>query len=288
MAGVIELPPGLVYSGNMKRPPVVLAIAGYDPSSGAGVTADIKTAAAQGCYAVTCITALTVQSSQGVSHVRAVDPRLVAATLRSLGEDVSFAAVKIGMLGSAGVAEAVYAFLRRVRPPNVVLDPVLRSSSGKPLASGAALAVLRRKLLPLADVITPNVAEAAQLAGQDGPPDGAEWTLAQPALGRMAGRLHRLGARAVIITGGHLAQANDYLSYLRDGSARETILRGSRIATSSTHGTGCAYSTALACHLALGRELPAAARAAKRYLRRALLAAYPVGKGNGPIDHLAP
>jgi len=272
----------------MKPPPVVLAIAGYDPSSGAGVTADVKTAAARGCYAVTCITALTVQSTQGVFQVRAVEPRLVAATLRALAKDVSFAAVKIGMLGSAGVAEAVYDFLRRVRPPNVVLDPILRSSSGKPLSDKAALAVLRRKLVPLADVITPNLAEAAHLAGEAGPPDGADWTQARPALAKVAASLHRLGARAVIITGGHLAQANDYLSYLRDGSPHQLILRGRRIVSSSTHGTGCAYSTALACHLALGNDLPAAARAAKSYLRRALLAAYPVGKGNGPIHHLLP
>ena len=145
---------------------VVLSIAGYDPSSGAGITADVKTAAALGCYAVTCITALTVQSTQGVFGVEPVRPELVRETLFRLADDVEFAAVRIGMLGSGEVAEVVADFLRQVKPRNVVLDPVLRSSSGANLIDAAGLAAIRSQLLPLCDVITPNLDEATELAGE--------------------------------------------------------------------------------------------------------------------------
>src|SRR5208283_497948 len=149
----------------MKVPPVVLSIAGFDPSSGAGVTADVKTAAAQGCFAVTCITALTVQSSQGVFQVQPLEPAIVIRTLQALAEDLDIAAVRLGMLGSAAVANAVVDFLEAAKLPNVVLDPVLRASSGAPLVDEGGLEVLRRRLLPVCDVITPNLEEAAELAG---------------------------------------------------------------------------------------------------------------------------
>ena len=141
----------------MADPPVVLSIAGYDPSSGAGITADIKTAAALGCYAVTCITALTVQSTQGVFAVRPLAPELVSQTLAALADDFDIAAVRIGMLGSAEVAAAVAGFLDSRRLPNVVLDPVIRSSSGAGLLDEAGLEFLRGAMLPLCDVITPNI-----------------------------------------------------------------------------------------------------------------------------------
>ena len=144
--------------------PVILSIAGYDPSSGAGVTADIKTAAAFGCYAVTCITALTVQTTQGVFEVELVRPGIVRETVSRLRQDFELAAVRIGMLGSGAVADEVASFLERERLPHLVLDPILRSSSGADLIDAGGLEVLRSLLLPLADLIIPNIDEAAFLA----------------------------------------------------------------------------------------------------------------------------
>ncbi len=269
----------------MRQPPVILSIAGYDPSSGAGITADIKTAAAQNCYAVTCITAMTVQSTQGVFGVQVLDAHLVSRTLAALADDMAIAAVRIGMLGSGEVAGAVANFLENRRLPNVVLDPVLRSSSGAVLLDEAGLEVLVKRLLPLADVITPNIDEAAILAGAGPVAAGASWEEALPRLRAMAGRLHALGSRAVVITGGHLTQANDYLLYEDGGSVGEEIFTGVHLESRSTHGTGCAFATALACQLAHGKALTDAVRAAKEYVGKAIAASYPLGKGNGPINH---
>jgi hydroxymethylpyrimidine/phosphomethylpyrimidine kinase len=264
----------------------MLSIAGYDPSSGAGITADIKTAAALGCYAVTCITALTVQSTQGVFGVQPLAPEFVARTMDALADDVEIAAVRLGMLGSGAVAAAVAGFLESRRLPNVVLDPVMRSSLGAALLDESGLEILRRRLIPLCDVMTPNVGEAADLVAVEPVATGAAWDAALPRMREMAGGLHALGARAVVITGGHLQSANDYLSYkVASGENREEIIAGERIESGSTHGTGCAFATALACRLALGDNLPGAARAAKEYVRKAILAAYPLGKGIGPVNH---
>jgi hydroxymethylpyrimidine/phosphomethylpyrimidine kinase len=284
----------------MSDPLVILSIAGYDPSSGAGITADIKTAASQGCYAVTCITALTVQSTRGVFGVQPVAPELVSRTLTALADDLEIAAIRIGMLGSGEVAAAVAGFLTSRGLPNVVLDPVIRSSSGAVLLDDAGLKTLR-SMLPLADVVTPNINEAAILVGTEPLASETSWDDALPQLRGWAVQLHNLGAKAVVITGGHLQPANDYLSYgsygdsvsLQEnvcekstGDFREEVILGGRLKSRSTHGTGCAFATALACQLALGRGLPEAVRAAKDYVRRAILAAYPVGKGIGPVNHL--
>jgi hydroxymethylpyrimidine/phosphomethylpyrimidine kinase len=263
-----------------------LSIAGYDPSSGAGVTADIKTAAAQDCYAVTCITALTVQSTQGVFGVQPVSPELVAQTLAILADDLEIAAVRVGMLGSRDVAAAVASFLEERRLPNIVLDPVVRSSSGAILLDGPGQQVLVKRLLPLADVVTPNIDEAATLAKAEPVAADAPWEEALPRLRAMAGGLRELGSRAVVITGGHLQPANDYLRHERAGSVREEVFPGVHLESRSTHGTGCAFATALACQLALGNSLPEAVRAAKEYVRKAIAASYPLGKGCGPINHL--
>src|SRR5271157_111564 len=165
----------LRYIQFMKVPPVVLSIAGYDPSSGAGVTADIKTATAHGCHAVTCITALTLQSSQGVFEVQPVESDLVRRTLRTLAEDLDITAVRVGMLGSAAVASTVATALIELELRNIVVDPVLRSSSGAALLDERGLQVVREELLPLADVITPNVEEAAILTGSGAAPGDAPW-----------------------------------------------------------------------------------------------------------------
>jgi len=268
----------------MRARPVVLSIAGYDPSSGAGITADIKTAAALGCYAVTCITALTVQSTQGVFGIQPVSPDLVSQTLVALADDVEIAAMRIGMLGSGEVAAAVADFLESRRLPNIVLDPVIRSSSGAALLDEVGVEVLRA-MLPLCDVITPNIAEAAILRRVEPIAENATWDSALPQIRRMAARLLDLGARAVVITGGHLNPPNDYLSDRRSGRIQEEVFPGERIDSRSTHGTGCAFATALACRLALGDDLTQAVRSAKAYVRKAILTAYPLGKGAGPINH---
>ena len=260
-------------------PPVVLTIAGFDPSSGAGVTADIKTIAAQGCYGVACITALTVQSTRGVRRTEAVSAGLVRETLEELAEDVAIAAVHIGMLGNRVVAEAVAGFLEKSRLGNVVLDPVLRSSSGTVLLEGQGSAVLVERLLPLATVVTPNIDEAADLTGL---------AVSNPEEMRVAAeRLHAMGAANVVVTGGHLEKAIDVLGFTTPAGAFEfEVFQSPRLATTSTHGTGCAFATALACHLAQGRSLPESVLLTKAYVAAAIASAHPLGTGHGPVHHL--
>jgi hydroxymethylpyrimidine/phosphomethylpyrimidine kinase len=275
-----------------EKPPVVLTIAGFDPSSGAGVTADIKTIAAHGCYGVACITALTVQSTSGVKRVEAVDPALISDTLEELAADVEIAAVHIGMLASGKVVKAVGDFLsgkpgplasRPARPgkarlPNVVLDPILRSSSGAELLDAAGKKLLIERLIPLADVVTPNVDEAAVLTGLQ-VRDLEEMKAA-------SARLHEMGASAVVITGGHLDKAIDLLSFTTGRGIELEVFKAERQRSNSTHGTGCAFATAMACHLALDRGLAEAALLAKTYVTAAISNGHPLGKGTGPVHHL--
>lgn len=258
-----------------EAPPIILSIAGFDPSSGAGVTADIKTIAAHRCYGVGAITALTVQSSAGVRRVVPVDQQLLTDSLDELARDVKVSAVHIGMLGGGQVAAGVADFLASARLPNVVLDPVIRSSSGAALLEDDAIGILVERLLPLADVITPNVDEAAFLTGRE---------VKNPEhMKAAAARLHKMGARSVIITGGHLGQAVDVLS---ESEAGFQVFRSDRLNSPNTHGTGCAFSTALACQLALGRGLPLGTLLAKAYVLGAITTAYSIGHGPGPVNHM--
>jgi hydroxymethylpyrimidine/phosphomethylpyrimidine kinase len=263
-----------------ESPPVVLTIAGFDPSAGAGIAADIKTIAAHGCYGVACITAMTVQSTSAVRRVVPLEASLVSETLEELAADFEIAAVHIGMLGSGGVAHAVADFLAnsRVQISNVVLDPVLKSSSGAALLDAKGAKTLTEKLLMLADVVTPNVDEAATLTGfevQD--MDGMK---------AAALKLHDMGARAVVITGGHLDKAIDLLSFQTKSGVQHEVFRAERLQSNSTHGTGCAFSTAIACHLALNRGLAEATLLAKTYVSAAIASAQPLGRGIGPVHHL--
>jgi hydroxymethylpyrimidine/phosphomethylpyrimidine kinase len=265
-----------------EQPPVVLTIAGFDPSSGAGITADIKTIAAHGCYGVACITALTVQSTAGVRRVVPVDPGLIANTLEELATDIPVVAVHIGMLATAKVAKAVAEFLNRrsgkTKLPNVVLDPILKSSSGADLLDAAGIKILLEQLIPLADVITPNVDEAAALTG-----------LAVTNLEEMkaaAAKLHQMGSSAVVVTGGHLDKAIDLLSFETKHGVEQEIFKAERQRSNSTHGTGCAFATALACHLALDRGIAEAALLAKTYVTAAIAAGHPLGRGTAPVHHL--
>ena len=277
-----------------EKPPIILTIAGFDPSSGAGVTADIKTIAAHACYGVACITALTVQSTSGVRRVEVLDPALVSETLEELAADVEIAAVHIGMLGSAKVVRAVADFLSgaparpgtgrsgpqngRPRLPNIVLDPILKSSSGAELLDTAGTRLLVERLIPLADVVTPNIDEAAVITGIE-VNDLNEMKAA-------AVKLHEMGASAVVITGGHLEKAIDLLSFKTKRGVEQEIFKAERQRSNSTHGTGCAFATAMACHLALNRGLAEAALLAKTYVTAAITYGHPVGRGTGPIHHL--
>jgi hydroxymethylpyrimidine/phosphomethylpyrimidine kinase len=259
-------------------PPVVLTITGFDPGSGAGVTADIKTIAAHGCYGVACITALTVQSTAGVRRVEAVDPELVAETLTELAADVEIAAVHIGMLGSGKVARTVVDFLAEHKLPNIVLDPILKSSSGADLLDAAGARWLAEKLIPLATVVTPNIDEASALTGLP---------VTDPEEMRTAARkLHEMGASAMVITGGHLEKAIDLLSFTSKRGIEQELFKSARLRSNSTHGTGCAFATSVACHLAMGRGLPEAVLLAKAYVAAAISNAHPLGHGTGPVHHL--
>jgi len=259
-------------------PPVVLSIAGFDPSSGAGVTADIKTIAAHGCYGVACITALTVQSTAGVRRVQPVEPALVTETLEELAADLEIDAVHIGMLGSEKVVRAVVDFLEHRDLKNIVLDPILKSSSGASLLDSAGIRLMAEKLLPLATVVTPNVDEASSLT--------ALQVTNVEEMRAAAAKLHRVGAAAVVITGGHLDKATDLLSFTAKRGVEQEIFKSDRQRSTSTHGTGCAFATAVTCHLAQGRGLPEAVLLAKAYVSAAIVHAQPLGRGIGPVHHL--
>src|ERR1700758_4203725 len=277
-----------------EKPPVVLTIAGFDPSSGAGVTADIKTIAAHACYGVACITAMTVQSTRGVHRVEAVDPTLLSESLEELAADLEISAVHIGMLGSGKVVKAVADFLSgypaspgaarsgkqrgKARLPNLVLDPILKSSSGAELLDPAGTRLLIERLIPMADVVTPNVDEAAALTGiQVKDLDDMKAASA---------KLHEMGASAVVVTGGHLDKAIDLLSFTTRRGVEQEIFKAERQRSNSTHGTGCAFATAMACHLALDRGLAEATLLAKTYVSAAISNGQPLGKGTGPVHHL--
>jgi hydroxymethylpyrimidine/phosphomethylpyrimidine kinase len=261
-----------------QTPPVVLTIAGFDPGSGAGITADIKTIAALGCYGVACITSLTVQSTRAVRRLEAVDALLVSETLAELASDIEIAAVHVGMLGCGPVARAVADFLASRQMPNVVLDPILKSSSGSDLVDAAGVRVMTERLLPLAAVVTPNVDEASALTGL--PVKDTEQMRAA------ARKLHEMGSSAVVITGGHLEKAIDLLSFTGKRGVEQEIFKSARLKSNCTHGTGCAFATSLACHLALGRGLPEAVLLAKAYVSAAISHAHPLGHGVGPVHHL--
>jgi hydroxymethylpyrimidine/phosphomethylpyrimidine kinase len=258
-----------------QTPPLVLTIAGFDPSSGAGITADIKTVAAHGCYGVAAITALTVQSTAGVKQVTPVDPVLLRKTLEMLVADVKVSAVHVGMLGSGEIAAVIADFLRGTLLPNVVLDTVLVSTSGARLIDDSGIQVLREKLIPLASAITPNVNEAGVLTGL---------AISNPdEMKQAAERLHEMGAKGVVITGGELEKATDILS-LKSGDFQS--FKSDRLDTNFTHGTGCAFSTAIAANLAQGRPLPEAVLLAKAYVTAAIANGYPIGKGTNPVNHM--
>jgi len=254
--------------------PVVLTIAGFDPSSGAGVAADLKTFGAHGCYGVAALTALTIQNTQGVFAVYPTEPAVLKETIATLLADGRVKAIKIGMLASRANAEVIGEVLESNPALPSVLDPVLRSSSGRDLADGACQEYLRDRLIKLASVLTPNLFEASALTGLR-----VENLEAMKAAAR---KLVEMGARAVVVTGGHLDKATDVL---HDDSGLEVFV-GDRVKPDNTHGAGCTFSSAIAAHLALGRQLREAVVLAKAYVTEAVRKAYGVGGGRVPLNHL--
>lgn len=261
--------------------PILLTIAGFDPSSGAGVSADLATFAAHGCFGTACITALTVQSTTGVRETHPVTETVVASTLSCLGEDLPAEGIKIGMLGDAAVLHTVTRFLEQTRADRpqrpIVLDPVLRSSSGRDLLEPSAVDLLRTHLLPVVSWITPNIGELAALTNRGG------WSRAElVAAARDLQHAHpRLG---IVVTGGHMDPPDDLLV---PPDAEPVWIGGKSLLQSrSTHGTGCAFSSAFLSRLVLGDAPIEAARAAKEYVYRAIESAPSLGSGRGPLNHL--
>lgn len=262
--------------------PVALTIAGFDPSSGAGITADLAVFAAHGLFGTAAITALTVQSTRGVAAVQPVDPALLLRTVQHVSADLPAAGVKLGMLASDATVRAVAEFLRLAPSPvPVVLDPVLRSSSGHPLLDPKALRRLHADLLPLVSWTTPNWAELATLTGLrvrtlEEARDAAD------ALGALHPALH------IVVTGGDRDAQAEPVDLLRTPGGAIKTFRARHVETTSTHGTGCAFSSALLSELILGRPPAVAVAHAKAYITQALRSAPGVGHGHGPLDLLWP
>lgn len=260
--------------------PNILSIAGSDPSGGAGIQADLKTFAALGAYGCAAPTALTVQNTVAVSAVFPVPGDVLRAQLEAVFSDLRVDAVKIGMLGSGDAVSVVVDTLRRFTPPIVVVDPVLRASTGALLVDEQALNTLRRDLLALATVVTPNTYEAAVILGVPQPKTISEATAAAMAL-------HGSGARAVLVTGGHLEDPEVVVDVLQDGRSTHE-LRVPRVAASTLHGTGCTLSSAIAVFLARGLTIRDACAAAQRFVRESIVRGsdLTVGRGAGPVHQL--
>lgn len=254
-------------------PPVVLTIAGSDSGGGAGIQADLKAFAAQRCFGASVLTAVTAQNTRGVSDVHQLPPAAVTSQLRAVLDDLPVAAVKTGMLGTPEVADAVAVSARAGELPNLVVDPVLVSSTGHQLGVVAAI----ERLLPYAVVATPNVAEASELLGRP--------VTTPDEMAAAARELASAGPRCVVVTGGDLAGTESVDAMWMDGGGE--LVPGPRVDTGNVHGSGCTFSAAVAALLAHGRPVPEAVRTAKSYVARALAgsAGWQIGGGIGPLDH---
>ncbi len=262
----------LCYVGIVKT---VMTIAGSDSGGGAGIQADLKTFAALGVYGTSAITAITAQNTLGVTAVHEVPPEVVAAQIDAIVTDIGADAVKTGMLASAPIIEVVAAKVREHRLANLVVDPVMVAKSGDRLLRPDAVAVLRERLLPLATVVTPNLPEAEILVGRS--------LRDEDDVRRAAREIVSLGPRTVVVKGGH-AGGDLAVDILFDGvSFREYA--APRIDTTSTHGTGCTFASAIAAGLARGLTVEEAVAQAKDYVTAALRSAQPIGGGHGPVHH---
>jgi hydroxymethylpyrimidine/phosphomethylpyrimidine kinase len=261
---------------------VALTIAGSDPGGGAGIQADLKTFAALGVYGYSAITAVIAQNSSTVNRVAPVDAAMVMAQIETLVAERRPDALKTGALGAAKIVEAVADAIVRFGLPAPVVDPVLISSAGVRLLDRAGERALLKRLLPLARIITPNLAEAQALSGVDG--------TSPAAIRAMANMLGNAGARAVLIKGGHPGSSSEARAHSVDlfyNGGEFIELRASRIPGSGAHGLGCALSAAIAAYLALGMDLIGAVRGAKRYVTAALRASFKLGAERAVLDHFA-
>lgn len=274
---------------------VALSIAGSDPSGGAGIQADLKTFAAHEIFGTTAISAITVQNTTSVEEVVPLDPRLVAAQVTAVVNDMEVSAVKTGMLATPEIISTVADLARSGLLANLVVDPVLYSSTGGSLMAEGGIRAYRELLFPFATVLTPNVFEAAQLTAR--PLDQLTTT---EEIEEAARELLSLGAQHVVVTGGPFQIESDVHMTDRGTRSEEsmdvlvghdgsTILRSRLVSTLNDHGTGCSFSAAIAAHLANGAEVQEAVRSAKAFVRTALWSArsWHIGSGRGPIDHLA-
>ncbi|MEF1291414.1 bifunctional hydroxymethylpyrimidine kinase/phosphomethylpyrimidine kinase [Vibrio sp. M260118] len=259
--------------------PIVLTIAGSDSGGGAGIQADIKAMSATGSYACSVITAITSQNTQGVSAIHPIPLEHIKSQLDAVFSDLNVVAVKVGMLADAEIIKVVAAKIRQYQPKHLVVDPVMVATSGDLLLEQSAISTLKQELLPLADLITPNLPEGAALIGVEVPQDEEQ-------MGAMIESLRALGAKAVLLKGGHLEQGENSNDLFIELSSSE-LIAAKRVATKNTHGTGCTLSSAIASYLAQGYNLHKAVHLGKQYISQAIAHAdqLEVGQGHGPVHH---
>ncbi|MGF1909409.1 bifunctional hydroxymethylpyrimidine kinase/phosphomethylpyrimidine kinase [Vibrio kasasachensis] len=259
--------------------PIILTIAGSDSGGGAGIQADIKTISATGGYACSAITAITAQNTLGVSAIFPIPVEHIAKQLDAVFSDLNVVAVKVGMLADSGIINVVADKIEQYRPKFLVVDPVMVATSGDMLLKAEAIATMKERLLPLADLITPNLSEGAALIQCNVP-------IIEAQMGFMIADLRALGAKAVLLKGGHL-EGNPFSNDLLIEEKSIQVIRAKRVNTNNTHGTGCTLSSAIASYLAQGEPLLAAVEKAKVYISSAIEHAdqLNIGSGHGPVHH---
>lgn len=256
--------------------PVCLTIAGSDSGGGAGIQADIKAMQANGTFAASVITAVTAQNTVAVTGAVDLSLDIIAKQIDAVCSDIDVAATKTGMLSSASIIELVSERIRRYELHPLVVDPVMISKSGFTLLADDAIEALVERLLPLADVVTPNAHEAERLASIQ--------VVTEEDARQAARRIHGMGARSVLVKGGHLESSSDAVDVLFDGNDFHEF-RSERLDSRNTHGTGCTYASAIAANLARGHDLVEAIRRAKEYVTEAIRHGLAIGSGHGPTDH---
>jgi hydroxymethylpyrimidine/phosphomethylpyrimidine kinase len=258
--------------------PVVLGIAGSDSGGGAGIQADIKTISALGCFATTAVTAVTVQNTLGVSYIHSVPPEIVTAQIKAVMDDIKPLAIKIGMIHTAALALAIASALKEYAGTPVVLDPVMVASSGHHLIEHDAINILKKELFPLSLLVTPNLDEAALLAGMS--------ISNLEDMQMAAAHIIKTGCNAVLVKGGHL-EGTDLYDVFLDKTGYRHIFRSEAIDTQNTHGTGCSLSSAIASFIALGNDLVTSISKSKTYVHHAIEYGKDVktGNGHGPLNH---
>lgn len=263
----------------MKKYPIILSIAGSDCSGGAGIQADLKTISALGAYGATAITAVTVQNTKGVQAIHPIPPAYVKSQIEAVMDDILPDAIKIGMINDVEIVRVIVECILKYKPKHVVFDPVMISTSGCKLIEESAIEILTKELMPLSDLITPNLDEAEVLTGKKIPDIEV--------MKQAAKQLLTLGSKGVLIKGGHLIGEKVYDILQMKGYETPFIYVGNHIESNNVHGTGCTLSSSIATFLALGYNMPDAVEKAKEYVAGAIAAGKDVitGDGNGPLNH---